>query len=159
MSRPRRLEGRDGSIYRAYILGATQEELAERHGIDQTRVSQIIRAVVASIPEEDLAERRKRVLDNLDVLSQVAAEVMENGVAQAYSNGRPMVDGDGEPILDYGTRLAALDRVLKIGERQAKLLGLDAAQRVDVAVSEQAKEAMSAAAADAIARLAGTTEE
>lgn len=154
-----RLDGRNGEIYRAYLMGKTQEAIAEQHGIDQTRVSQIIKATIASIPEEDLAERRKRVLDGLDMLSQVAAEVMEDGVAQAWSNGRPMTNEDGTPILDYGARLAAVDRLLKIGERQAKLLGLDAAQRVDVAVSEQAKEAMSAAAAEAIARLAGPTEE
>jgi len=155
----RRLEGRNGSIYRAYILGTTQEELAELHGISQERVSQIVREVVASIPEEDLAERRKRSLDVLDVVGREMAAIMDAPAAQAYSNGRPMVNDDGSPILDYGSRMAAADRLVKITERQAKLLGLDAATKVDVAVSEQAKEAAAQAAADAIARLAGPTSE
>ena len=155
MSRPRRLEGRDGSIYRAFILGSTQEALAEQHGITQQRVSEIIKAVTASIPEEDIAERRKRLLDNLDVLGTVAAEIMESPLNPAYSNGRIMLDQEGRPILDAGPRLAALDRVIKIGERQAKILGLEAAQRVDVTVSEQAKRAAESAAADAMAFLAG----
>jgi len=155
MSRPRRLEGRDGSIYRAYCLGTTQEALAQEHGISQERVSAIIRNVTASIPEEDIAERRKRLLDNLDILGNVAAEIMETRPSQAYSNGRPMFNEDGTPVLDYSTRMAALDRLVKLGERQAKILGLEAAQRVDVTVSEQAKRAQEAAAADALAFLAG----
>jgi hypothetical protein len=155
----RRLEGRNGSIYRAYILGTTQEELAEKHGIDQTRVSQIIRQVVAGIPEEDLAERRKRSLDVLDVLGREMAELMDAPLPQAYSNGRPMVNDDGTPIYDTSARTAAVDRILKITERQAKLLGLDAATKVDVGVSEQAKEAAASAAADALAYLHGETDK
>jgi hypothetical protein len=155
----RRLEGRNGSIYRAYILGTTQEELAAQHGLSQERVSQIIREVVASIPEEDLAERRKRTLDVLDVIGREMAAIMDAPAAQAYSNGRPMVNDDGTPILDYGSRMAAADRLVKITERQAKLLGLDAAQKVDVAVSEQAREAAQAAAADALAWLHGETDK
>jgi hypothetical protein len=154
----RRLEGRNGSIYRGYILGTTQEELAELHGISQQRVGQVIREVVAAIPEEDLAERRKRTLDVLDVVGREMAAIMDAPAAQAYSNGRPMVNDDGTPILDYGSRMAAADRLVKITERQAKLLGLDAAQKVDIGVSEQAKEAAASAAADALAFLAGPDE-
>jgi hypothetical protein len=154
----RRLEGRNGQIYRGYILGTTQEELAEIHGISQQRVGQVIREVVASIPEEDLAERRKRSLDTLDVLGRELAAIMDAPASQAYSNGRPMVNDDGTPILDYGSKMAAIDRLVKITERQAKLLGLDAAQKVDIGVSEQAKEAASAPAADALAYLAGPDE-
>lgn len=149
----RRLEGRDGSIYRAWIMGTTQEELAERHGIHQTRVSQIIRAVQAAIPPEDVAERRQRVLDVLNVVGQEMAAIMDTPPAQAYSNGRPMENPDGSPILDYSTRMAAADRLVKLTERQSKLLGLDAAQQVDVHVSEQAKQAAASAAADALAFL------
>ena len=154
----RRLEGRNGSIYRAWIMGTTQEDLAERHEISHQRVSQIIREVQASIPEEDLAERRKRVLDVLDVVGQEMAAILDTPPARAYSNGRPMENEDGTPILDYSTRMAAADRLVKLTERQAKLLGLDAAARVDVTVSEQAKAAEAKAAADALAFLHGDDE-
>jgi hypothetical protein len=50
-----------------------------------------------------------------------------------------VVDLDGEPIEDDGPALAAVDRLVKIedarrrnGERRAKLLGLEAAQKVEV---------------------------
>jgi hypothetical protein len=155
----RRLEGRNGSIYRAYVLGATQEALAERHGIGQQHVSEIIRSVQAQLPEADLDERRKRALEALDVMSQVAAEVVELEPTQAFSNGRAMFDDAGRPILDYGPRLAGLDRFLKVADRQAKLLGLDAATKVEVGVTEQARQAAAQAAADAVAFLHGGPDE
>jgi hypothetical protein len=154
---PRRLEGRNGSIYRAWVLGTTQEALAQEHGLHQTRVAQIIAEVRASIPEEDVAERRAKYLDSLDVLSQEMASIMDAEPTQAYSNGRPMFAADGTPILDYSVRMAAADRILKIGERASKVLGLDAAVKVDATVSEQADRAAEASAADAIARVLGST--
>lgn len=157
MSRPK--EGRNGAIYRAWVLGTTQEALAQQHGIAQTRVSEIIRAVQASIPEEDLAERRAKYLDSLDVLGQEMAAIMDAAPTQAYSNGRPMFDEQGRPILDYSVRMAAADRILKIGERASKVLGLDAPVKADVTVSEQADRVAEAAAAEALARMATDTPE
>jgi hypothetical protein len=150
-----RLEGRNGAIYRAYLFGKTQEALAEKYMISQQHVGQIIKDVVAGIPEEDIAARKKRALDQLDVLDDVMAEIMDSPLPPAYSNGRPVLDANGNQVLDPGPRMAATDRLIKIHERQAKLLGLDAAQRVDVAVSAQARQAATDAAATAIAFLAG----
>ena len=51
-------------------------------------------------------------------------------------NGR-IVRGDaGQPIEDPGPRLAAIDRALRILERRARLLGLDAAVKVDARSSD-----------------------
>lgn len=149
----RRLEGRDGEIYRAWVLGTTQEALADRFEISNQRVSQIIAAVRANLPEEDIAERRARALEALDLMSVVAAEVVALEPSQAWSNGRPMTNEDGSPVLDYSTRLAGLDRFLKVADRQAKVLGLDAAVKAEVTVNERAREAAASAAAEAVARL------
>jgi hypothetical protein len=58
------------------------------------------------------------------------------------SNGKVVYVGD-EPLLDDGPLLAAVDRLLKIedsrrrnGESRRKLLGLDAATKVDATVTE-----------------------
>lgn len=155
---PDRLEGRTGAIWRAYCSGRTQESLAEEHGIHQTRVSQIVAAVRAQLPQEDLADRRARHLETLDAMRVAALELASAPLAPAYSNGRMMEDQDGRPILDAAPRLAALKHAAAFMDREAKLLGLDAAQKVDVTVSEQAKRAQEAAAADAITFLAGTDE-
>jgi hypothetical protein len=156
---PDRLAGRNGAIYQAYILGTTQEELAARHGIDQTRVSQIIAEVRASIPEEDLAAARTDHLDVLRRLTAVAAEIMEEPLPPAYSNGKPVLDEDGRMVRDASSRLAALDRIVKATERMAKVLGLDAPVKADVTVSEQADRVAEAAAAEALARMATDTPE
>lgn len=154
-----RLEGRNGQIYRGYILGTTQEELADQFGLSQPQVSDIIARVRASIPEEDLAAARSDHLDVLRTLSKVAADIMVTGPTPAYSNGRPMVNDDGSPVMDHSTQLQALDRIVKITERVSKVLGLDAPVKADVTVSEQADRAGEAAAAEAIARMADHTRE
>lgn len=150
---PRRLEGRDGDIWRWYARGMTQEALATKYGITQERVSQIIKQINAQMPEVDISEQRTKLLDSLDDMGVMVAEIADLPPAQAYSNGRPMVNEDGSPILDYGTKMAATDRFLKIAERRAKILGLDAAVKAEVTVNERAREQAQEAAAAAISRL------
>lgn len=111
------------------------------------------------MPEDDLAEARKDHLDALRTLSRTAAELMDMEAPPAYSNGRPVLDEEGRMVRDYGTRLAALDRLLKINERAAKLLGLDAAVKADVSVTEGASQRAAEAAAAAVARLHGGVDE
>lgn len=148
-----RLEGRNGSIWRAYLLGTTQEELGERHGISQERVSAIIAAVRASIPETDLAKAKQEHLDVMRTLAQVAADIMESPLPPAYSNGRPIIDENGEYVRDAGPRMQALDRLVKINERVAKVLGLDAPIQADVRVSELENQASEEAARAAMIRM------
>ena len=159
MPTPERLEGRNGKIYRAYLLGSTQEAIAERHGITQERVGQIIREVRAGIPETDLAAAKAKHLDVMDLLADTMAELMEAPLPPAYSNGRPIYDEDGTMVRDFGPRMAAADRLVKINERVAKVLGLDAPVKADVTVSEQESQSAEAAAAAAITRLMGDTPQ
>lgn len=158
MPTPERLEGRNGKIYRAYLLGATQEAISERHGISQERVGQIIRAVRAGIPETDLAEARAKHLDAMDLIADKMAELMEAPLPPAYSNGRPIIDDDGKIVRDFGPRMAAADRLVKINERVAKVLGLDAPVKADITVSEQENQLAETAAAEAMRRMAETGE-
>lgn len=155
MTERRRLEGRDGRIWRAYLLGTTQEALAAREGISQSRVSQIISEARASIPEDDLPRARADHLDAMRTLAEVAAGIMEAPLSPAYSNGRIMLDENGRAILDAGPRLAALDRLVKINERVAKVMGLDAPIKADVTVTEAANRKSAEAAAAAMSRLHG----
>jgi hypothetical protein len=103
-----RLDGRNGEIWRAYLFGKTQEAIAEEFGIHQTRVSQIIRDVRESLPETDANELRRADLERLDAM-------LPNNILMAIA-------GDKD----------AVNSVLKIMERRAKLLGLDAPTKQEV---------------------------
>lgn len=103
-----RLEGRNGEIWRGYLFGKTQEALAEEFGISQSRVSQVIAEVRESLPETDAQELRRADLERLDAM-------LPNNILMA-------VAGDKD----------AVSSVLKIMERRAKLLGLDAPTRQEI---------------------------
>jgi Lon protease-like protein len=90
--------------------------------------------------EENLAKVRTSIeayreaaLLELDDLAAVALRIMASQHYAVGTGGRVALDPDtGVPLIDHGPNLAAIDRVLRIQDRQAKLLGLDAAQKVEV---------------------------
>jgi hypothetical protein len=153
-----RLEGRNGIIWRDFCAGATQEALAEEHGISQSRISQIITEVRASLPAADVDAARAEHVEFLNRMRRQAAEIAAKDPAPAYSNGRPILDEDGRQVLDYGGQLKAMETAIRIGERASKLLGLDAPAKIEHGLSEQASQAAATAAADALSRLHGGAE-
>ena len=76
---------------------------------------------------------REIALLELEDLSAKALTVMHAEHYVVGSGGRVAIDpATGSPVIDHGPNLAAIDRLLRIQDRQAKLLGLDAATKVDV---------------------------
>lgn len=149
------MDGRNGKIWQGYVRGKTQEALAEEHGLSQQRVSQIISQVRASIPEVDKAEAFQRELEFLNKLRDTALEIMDLPAAPvtAGKDGDVVLDPEtGAVVRDYGGKLAAMDRAVKMHERYAKLLGLEAPSKVDVSVIEQTEQAAQAAAVAAAER-------
>lgn len=152
MAKPERLEGRDGSIWRAYVLGSTQEAIAAEHGISRQRVGQVLEEIRSSIPTADRADAALVDLERLDVLlsgvmpAAVAGEVQATRAALAVLERRAKMlrldldeplkisferhlDDQGQLLADaIGAVLDALDldherRVFALGVAQAKLLG------------------------------------
>lgn len=105
-----RLTGRNGAIWQAYLLGHTQESIGAEHGISTQRVSQIIKAVRESIPEEDVAELRRVDLERLDSMTPANLALARSG------------DKDG------------VKSVLAIMTRRAALLGMDAPKQVEASI-------------------------
>jgi Mor family transcriptional regulator len=62
---------RDVAIYRAWIDGATQADLAERYGVTQSAISYAIRRVLDDYPETDKAAEVQRTLDQVEELVAV----------------------------------------------------------------------------------------
>lgn len=139
-----RLQQRDWDMWGAYCRGATQQALALKYKISQTTVSERLKRVRESIPAEDKDQVRRRHLDSLAKMAAELWELVEADPVPAFSNGRPILipdpddpDGDPVPAMDHSGRLAAMDRIGKFQEREAKLIGLDAATETNVSVEDR----------------------
>jgi transcriptional regulator with XRE-family HTH domain len=157
-----RLLGRNGAIWLGYCRGKTQEALAQEHGITQGRVSQIIKEVRDTIPELDRAEMVQKSLDLLERLQAGALEIWDMAPAPVTVGqyGEILRDPDSDEVIrDHAGRLRALETAVKVGKEIRQLVGLDAAQKLDLNVSAQEEQAAERLAAEAARRLNGDIEE
>lgn len=143
---------RDAVIAEMRSRRMTYQQIADELGISTSTAYEAYQRVLARTIEEPAAEARQRELEDLDRAQRAVLEVLE-GEHYAVSHGRvvrrwlawetdeegnPVLDELGKPIgiyedvLDDGPILQAVDRLVKIGESRRKLLGLDAAQKMDV---------------------------
>jgi hypothetical protein len=155
------IEDRDLEIWRRYVRGERQIELARAYNLSQQAISAAIARVRDAMPT---STREDIIAREVDFLEATRAEILDLWV---NTNGAPVTagkDGDvvrdpdsGEVVRDHTGRLNAARMALAYSERMAKLLGLDAAVRVDLGKSEEA--AAIAAAAEAQAHLHGGTPD
>lgn len=131
-----RTADRDYDIWLRYSDGQTQEAIAGHYDLSQQTVSRIIARMRDDIPIEERRARQRRQLDDLDRLREEAMDLAEAEPIPAYSNGRPILMADGRPAQDNTGRVRAMDLVVKLQEREAKALGLDAPTRISVEAEE-----------------------
>lgn len=93
----------------------------------------VTRALEQAVVEQSRSVEvyREEELQRLDALLVEAWTVLKRQHV-SVSHGRVVRDENDEPILDDGPTLSAIDRILRIQERKAKFLGLDAPQRHEV---------------------------
>lgn len=156
-----RLTGRNGLIWRDYCGGRTQASLAAEHGVSQQRISEIIQAVRDGITQETREEEIQRSLEMLAELRAGALEVWRMAAAPVFVGKDGDVardpDNDDAVVRDHSGRLRALETAVRVDQRIATLLGLDAATKMDLAVSTGEVGAAEKLAQDAAQRLAGDT--
>lgn len=128
---------RNAEVMRLKARGRTNAEISREFGIGQQRVGDIIRAEIQrTMGEEDREAVRQVELAKLDELEREAWKVLE-GTHLAYTQKglvKTPLDENGEPayLQDPMPVLAAMDRILKIQERRAKMLGIDAPTRIQI---------------------------
>jgi len=115
--------------------GAPYRRIAEELGYaDEAGAHRAVAKVLKETVQEAGDELRKVEVERLDALLAVAWEVMTREHV-AVSSGKIVTVTDAEgtetPLRDDGPTLAALDRVLKIADRRAALLGLDAPKKIE----------------------------
>lgn len=132
---------RDADAARLRAQGKTYQTIAETLGWTHASAARkaVQRALVAVVQEAG-DELRVLEVERLNDLLDRAYQVMDT-VHYAHSAGKLIERYDAEqgrfePLRDSAPILGAMDRVLKIMERRAKLLGLDAPTRHEVLTLE-----------------------
>lgn len=82
---------RDAAIYRAWVDGARQSDLAERYGVSQPAISQAIGRVLDQLPATDKAAEIRRTLDLVDELVLVYAPKAKAGDAASSREVRGLL--------------------------------------------------------------------
>ncbi len=123
---------RDAKAARLRADGHTYQQIADQLGFSHRDLARrSVERALAAVVREPAEELRHLELIRLDALWLQAAQVMTTEHI-TVSQGRVVEGPDGLPIKDDGPTLSAIDRLLKIMERRAKLVGLDAASKVEV---------------------------
>lgn len=141
------------------LEGLTLEQIGERMGVGKPTVSRVISNALAAHTREPAEELLNLELGRCDVLLTEAMQTVK-AFHPLVSAGRvvsaPMLNNQGEPIRnpengdvltrvleDKAPKLAAIATAVRVLERRAKLLGLDAATKLqqEVHVSTDEKPA------------------
>lgn len=116
------------------MAGASYQKIANELGYNSRGAAcqDVSRALEAAVAEQarSVEAYREEELQRLDLLLAEAWAILKRDHV-TVSNGRIVRDDLDQPILDDGPTLQAIDRILKIQERRAKFLGLDAPMRVE----------------------------
>jgi len=133
-------EARKQMVLQARRDGKSFPQIAYENGWTQGYVYKIYKTAMNQIIAEDVAEVRKMELERLDAATQKAMAILQT-FHPLVSGGEivrdTVEDEEGNPIggggrvatkklADPSVQLAAIDKLMKIMERRARLLGLDA---------------------------------
>lgn len=125
---------RDNEAMRLRALGWSLEDICERLnlGDDVTRAAAAIKRAMLVTARFAAEEHRIIELAGLDELeATIWRELKSHHVL--VQHGRVIRDDDtGEPLEDSRFVLEAADRILKIKERRAQMLGTDAPKRTEI---------------------------
>jgi Homeodomain-like domain len=123
---------REARAVQLRTAGATYQQIGDRLGCSESRAWRIVQRALDRMVREPADQLRQLELARLDQLWIEATKVLHRSHI-TVSNGRVALDPrTGQPLEDDGPVLQAIDRLLKIMERRARLLGLDAPTRVNV---------------------------
>lgn len=122
---------RDAEAAQLRANGLTYQAIADQLDYSHRDLARraVERALAATV-REPTDELRQLELIRLDALWVEAVKVMTTEHI-TVNNGR-VIEVDGVPLKDDGPTLSAIDRLLKIMERRAKLVGLDSPAKVEV---------------------------
>lgn len=143
---------RDAQMARRRGQGASYRTIAAEFGLAVSTVHEAVERALNAARAEAGEEARQMELQRLDSYIERVEQVLQREhivISHGHvvrrlidferdADGEPRLDADGkrigvyEDVTDDGPVLQAVDRLLKLSESRRKLLGLDAAQKMDV---------------------------
>lgn len=140
---------RDAEACRLRVRAMSYPAIAKALGFaDASHAAQAVSRALRATVEEPAAEVRKTEIERLDGMYQAALDVLERmhvtvsqgrvvqhrvaGTGTWDPETRTWVGAEWVDLADDGPVLQAIDRLLKIQERRARLLGLDAPVKHEV---------------------------
>jgi hypothetical protein len=128
----------DREAARLYARLSSYTKVAEAQGCNVATAFRRVQRAFAGEPDDSTEVARKVSLARLAAMATLVQDVAEE-THLAHSNGRIVGLLDGEsgvftPLLDRSVNLAAVDRLLRIEDQRARLLGSYAATRARVEV-------------------------
>jgi hypothetical protein len=121
---------RDAQALELRAAGLSFRQIARQLGCSTTAAHRRVTRGLDRTLREPADHVRTLELQRLDQLQAHAVEVLR-GRHVVIQGGRVVVDRQGQPYTDHGPVLAAIAALLRIAERRARLLGLDAPSKVD----------------------------
>lgn len=155
MAETERLQDRNERWYRLHAIeGKTLRAIASQEGVTSATVHSAIKQVRDSIPDKSRDETIRDVLEFYAKVRNEAWKIAELTPAPvtAGKDGTVVYDPEtGAIVRDYSGRLRAMETAMKTVESERKMLGLDAAVKIEQNVTDQV--AADRAAQEAAARL------
>jgi hypothetical protein len=125
------LEERDQRMASLKLNGLTYQSIANDFGISLSAVYEGVERAMQSVPYEDADSLRKIELAHLDKAQSKALKVMDSAHYLTDIEGHLIEDADGDYVPDDSVALKAIDSLVKVQARRARLLGLDQPIKVE----------------------------
>lgn len=108
--------------------------IADEMGCSVFRVQKLLNKYTPKLLEKDASHHRDIEIGKLDILEE-RLWLMIDEEYYTVSNGQVVYFETGDPVPDIDPVMKIIDRLLKVMERRAKLLGLDKPVRVEATVT------------------------
>lgn len=112
----------------------TIARVADEMGCSVFRVQKLLNKYTPKLLEKDASHHRDIEIGKLDLLEEKLWAMVDEDY-YTVSNGQVVYLETGDPVPDIDPILKIIDRILKVAERRAKLLGLDKPVRVEATVT------------------------
>lgn len=113
----------------------TLARIADEMGCSVFRVQKLLNKYVPKLLDKDASQHRDIEIGKLDVLEERLWSMIDEEY-YTVSQGRVVYMESGDPVPDIEPVMKIIDRLLKVADRRAKLLGLDKPVRVEATIHQ-----------------------